>query len=475
MGECCSALQGVGKDAANYIGKESTDAGQSLLDHVNDKMKSKMDEVLNERLLERCDTTFDKTVDKLVDKTLEKTFDRAFNILDEKLEDKSKEEKIKQETRTILSNWGLTKNLIDTMDQNGYLLDQDRWNELKEKPQLLSDMGFTYRFIEIFMDGMKGREKPKTKREEAVEKLKDWGIPQILITAMDSDGWLDERNWSELRRDQLKEMGFGDGHIVLFMNGMNKIKQKKIAATQTLKTWGISQTLIEAMDEEGYLIEDRWDELRNNVAELKRMNFQFKYIQLFLDGIKSRDYDEPHEILQTWGIKDDSIKRLASERKLDESNWKNLTEEELKQMDFDQDEINLFKKKFKQRIDKKAREQRERKGHHEDVDPSEILREWGIPSDLINKLKEEGWLHPQYWDDLLDQEYELEDLGFKHGHISSFKRKFQVWKEKQDSERKERKIQLLRKLEKPQKKQSSILKRNIDVENNTRELIKVKI
>ena len=66
-------------------------------------------------------------------------------------------------------------------------------------------------------------------------------------------------------------------------------------------------------------------------------------------------------------------------------------------------------------------------------------------------------------------------MNFKSGHISTFKRKFQEWKEQQDTQRRERKIQLLRKLNQKKKRELSILKRNIDVENDTNELIKIRI
>eukprot|EP01084_Bolivina_argentea_P142076 249613_1 len=421
MGNLCQGK--AAKSAGNFITKGAGEAGQSLLKRVETKFGDKMDEVINERLAEKCDATFSKAVDILVDKTFAATFDKAFKIMDNALESENSED-----------------------------------NKIEE---------------EI-------KEEEKSKKEITIEKLKQWGIPQTLINEMDSHGWLDERNWDVLTKHQCEKMGFGEGHIVLFMNGMNKIKQKKSIAISTLKNWGISSNLIEKMDEEGYLNEDRWNDLRKDRQVLKkRLGFDYKYIGLFLRGMEMRDDEKTSDILIKWGISETAIEELAKQQKLEEKYWDDMTKSDLKnKMNFSETEINLFMEKKKDRIKSKRNKLRNvtiRKDYSEEMDPSEILREWGIPSDLITKLKEEGWVHPEYWNDLLTQEFELEDLGFKKGHISTFKRKFQAWKEQQDSKRKERKIQLLRKLENHTKEESSVLKRNVDVENDTKELVKVRI
>eukprot|EP01083_Nonionella_stella_P134259 408550_1 len=81
---------------------------------------------------------------------------------------------------------------------------------------------------------------------------------------METEGWLDERSWEILTKDQLQAMGSCDGHIELFMGGINKNKRAKTIASDKLKRWSIPQSLINTMHEDGYL-----DEANGNICETK--------------------------------------------------------------------------------------------------------------------------------------------------------------------------------------------------------------
>eukprot|EP01083_Nonionella_stella_P094451 264987_1 len=203
------------------------------------------------------------------------------------------------------------------------------------------------------------------------------------------------------------------GNLDIQMQEIAHHRQIQLEAERILTEWGLPQFLIDTLHEEGWLDQNNWDVLTK--AELKRLNFGNGHIELFMNGMRKRKQEEM----------DDHLAISTT----------NVIEE----------------------------------------DPIQMLLDWGIPSNLIDKMKEVGWSSPEYWDDLLEHEYELEDIGFKNGHVSTFKRKFQSWKEEQDSKLTERKIQLLRKLEKPAKRQSTCLKRNIDVENATDVEVKVRI
>eukprot|EP01083_Nonionella_stella_P205931 749468_1 len=65
-------------------------------------------------------------------------------------------------------------------------------------------------------------------------------------------------------------MGFCDGHIELFMEGINKNKQKKKAASDQLARWDIPQFLINNMNSEGYLDQGRWTELHEEALQCER-------------------------------------------------------------------------------------------------------------------------------------------------------------------------------------------------------------
>eukprot|EP01083_Nonionella_stella_P011575 32843_1 len=300
MGQCCSSQEPelstrAGIQMGNALlakGEEITnETGTKLLDRVETTFDDTMEKMINKKLLEKVDSTFDKAVDVFIDKTVSKAMEQ-FNSKDEESKYEIKEEEKRSE-------------------------------------------------LDPYKEAKLGAEK----------QLKEWGLPQVLIDKMDEEGWLDEDNWSVLTKGELKRMQFGNGHIELFVNGIQKLEKEKE------------------------------------------------------DGEEKKKVD-PNE-------------------------------------------------------------------------PSQLLSSWGLPSNLIDKMNEVGWVHPQYWDDLLykgaDTEYELEQLGFKTGHISSFKRKFQAWKEDQDSKATERKVELLRKLQKSHQKESSILKRNIDIENKTNEPVMVRI
>eukprot|EP01083_Nonionella_stella_P050450 134191_1 len=308
---CCQSPQEteeLATQAGNQIGyallekgKEKANATSSkLLTRVETTFDDTMDKMINKKLLEKCDSTFDKAVDTFINKTVERAMEK---IVGEDEDYKSEEE---------------------------------------------ADDGARARLLT----------QVKQRKEDAQQTLRVWGLPQLLIETMDAEGWLDADNWHVLTKEELKNLGFGNGHIELFINGMRERKQRQSKQQQP-------------------------DQERDTALSSK------------------------------------------------------------------------YKANGKQDID--------------------MLSEWGIPSNLIDKMEEDGWGFPQYWDDLLEHEYELYDLGFKNGHISTFKRKFKEWKEDQDSQVTDRKVQLLRKLEKSQNQQYSILKRNIDVENSTNNVLQVRI
>eukprot|EP01084_Bolivina_argentea_P318574 552503_1 len=209
-------------------------------------------------------------------------------------------------------------------------------------------------------------------------------------------------------------------------------------------------------------------------TELKRIGFQYKHIESFLRGMhQDEQANQPPElILNGWGVSEEIIEQMREQRILSEGRWDHLDDAKLKDL-FNE---NVFEiKKFKKNIKKRAKSGSQKERIENEKQAEEELRSWGIPPVLVDRMKEVGWVHAEFWDDLLEHEYELKELGFQNGHISTFKRKFQEWKEEQDSKATQRKMKLLRKLEKPAKKQSSLLKRNIDVLNATDEPVKVRI
>jgi len=523
--ELCATAGGMAQDAGGDIGSTLLDKGKSmaggasqkLLERIEETLDDKVERVINEKL--SSDSAFGKTIDSFVDKT----FDAAMQTFG-----------------------GGTDETAPAAQVDEAQL------ELQRKQQERQD-----------------------RLKKAVERLRDIGMPQLLIDRMEQNGWLDERNWELLTKDQLLSMGFALGHIELFMDGVNKIKLAKRIASEKLKRWLIPGNLINAMESRGYLDESKWPELRkealewerrervrskrmdprmreeceqksrlnvyleleakkdrlirenaelarkvrsrsNSVADklkhhqsqhlklkdgadskrldkpvkvlvqyepywepykgikLKEFGFEYKHIESFLAGlVRAEEQGQPPEfVLYKWGIPRNVIERMREERVLSENKWDHLSDDRLKELGFTTGNIEIFKIGLSERskLDQSEVEQVETVTRAE-----EELRSWGIPPVLVDRMKEVGWVHPEFWDDLLEHDYELESLGFLNGHISTFKRKFREYKEKQDSNETQRKMKLLRKLEKPPKKQMSLLKRNIDVCNATDEPIKVRI
>eukprot|EP01083_Nonionella_stella_P068254 181123_1 len=538
MGAACSQYAGCCKSAVDSVEEAGSEIGTSLLKkgktmsgqagsrilgRVESTFDDKVDKIISEKLLERCDTTFDAAIDTFV----EKAFSAAMKTFDPNMQQQP-----------------------STQDTHSH---------------------------EALAAAHKKQERI-ARLEEAREQLRYYGLPQLLIDRMEQEGWLDERNWEILTKDQLLAMGFCDGHIELFMEGINKNKQKKKAASDQLTRWDIPQFLINTMNEEGCLDQDRWTELQEEAlkserkAEDKRkadearirqevekkypkkeekeekypsekkkkhkkwkkqkkeeigreellqkaqidlnkaqedaeaeelnrklklnrevreeigklpylypyagcaldhMGFEYHHIESFLLGMHNQaEANKPPEFtLRECGIPPDLIDKMRQGRVLSTKHWPDFTEQMLIRMGFveKEDRENFDKAVAKVSIRKKQ----------EYIDSTtqaeQEIRSWGIPPVLVDRMKEVGWIHPEYWDDLLEHEYELQELGFQNGHISTFKRKFQQWKENQDSKATQRKMKLLRKLEKPPKKQSGLLKRNIDIFNAMDEPVKVRI
>eukprot|EP01084_Bolivina_argentea_P067496 122907_1 len=501
----------------------SGQAGSRILGRVESTFDDKVDKIISEKLLERCDTTFDAAIDTFV----EKAFSAAMKTFDPNMQQQP-----------------------STQDTHSH---------------------------EALAAAHKKQERI-ARLEEAREQLRYYGLPQLLIDRMEQEGWLDERNWEILTKDQLLAMGFCDGHIELFMEGINKNKQKKKAASDQLTRWDIPQFLINTMNEEGCLDQDRWTELQEEALKYERkaedkrkadearirqevekkypkkeekeekypsekkkkhkkwkkqkkeeigreellqkaqidlnkaqedaeaeelnrklklnrevreeigklpylypyagcaldhMGFEYHHIESFLLGMHNQaEANKPPEFtLRECGIPPDLIDKMRQGRVLSTKHWPDFTEQMLIRMGFveKEDRENFDKAVAKVSIRKKQ----------EYIDSTtqaeQEIRSWGIPPVLVDRMKEVGWIHPEYWDDLLEHEYELEELGFHHGHISTFKRKFQQWKETQDSKATQRKMKLLRKLEKPPRKEAALLKRNIDIFNGMDEPVKVRI
>eukprot|EP01083_Nonionella_stella_P282794 962356_1 len=485
MGAACSQYAGCCKGGVNSIEEAGSEIGTSLLKkgktmsgqagsrilgRVESTFDDKVDKIISEKLLERCDTTFDSAIDSFVGKA----FSAAMKTFD------------------------------PTMEQ----------------PQSTGDS--------LSSEALRKKEEGIARLEEAREQLRYCGLPQLLIETMEQEGWLDQRNWEILSKDQLFAMGFGDGHIELFSEAVNKNKQKKKKASDQLARWDIPQFLINNMNDEGYLDQDKWKQLQEEALQceregkgkrkadvdeleekypsetskkrnrkskqkenhvemielnrkkkeneerdqeesvlfypytgcrLHRIGFAYNHIESFLVGMERQgEANKPPEfILRECGIRKRVIDNMRKYRVLSTKQWADLTVQSFEMMGFNQKEKDCFAKAFAKIS----------KGKKEVVDSANSLeqeiRTWGIPSLLMDRMKEVGWLHPEYWDDLLEHEYELEDLGFQHGHISTFRRKYQQWKEKEDLKGTQRKI--MRKLERPAKKQSALLKRKIDIFN----------
>eukprot|EP01083_Nonionella_stella_P221910 792316_1 len=195
--KCCQVCRSVTGNAVEEAGSEigtslleksksmAGQTGSKILDRVDRTFDDKVDKIINEKLLERCNTTFDKAIDTFVD--------RAFNVAMQKFD-----------------------------------ADAQPSEENKEEEEALQEK----------------KDARIQRLEKARERLRDYGLPQLLLDAMEQEGWLDERNWEILTKDQLQAMGFGDGHIELFMEGINKNKQAKKSASDKLKRWHIPQSII---------------------------------------------------------------------------------------------------------------------------------------------------------------------------------------------------------------------------------------
>eukprot|EP01084_Bolivina_argentea_P271130 461210_1 len=193
--------------------------------------------------------------------------------------------------------------------------------------------------------------------------------------------------------------------------------------------------------------------------------------------LKNPTKTEAAQQLKRWGLPNELIHRMDQEGWLDAKIWNSLTKDELTKLNFGSGHIATFMNGIRQKQQREEKQKKERAKRNKNavIRQSDLLAEWGIPTKLIDKMKEFGWIHPQYFEDLLEKEHELELLGFKNGHISTFRRKFQAWKEDQATKPTERKVQLLRKLETAKNQQSSTLKRNIDVQNKTNEPLLMRI
>eukprot|EP01083_Nonionella_stella_P196446 722822_1 len=284
---------------------------------------------------------------------------------------------------------------------------------------------------------MGGINKNKRAKTIASDKLKRWSIPQSLINTMHEDGYLDEAKWEYLRNEALyaenlerrvKEEArrqkeedkreydekYGDqGHK---WNLGFKSKAREIDIHRSLST--------------NYVQSKANDEYPYFNTTLHRIGFEYVHIESFLDGMeKQEEANRPAEsILREWKIPNPVIEEMRKARVLAQKHWDELTDQQLEEFGLnDKQTFTAGLAKFKRSKSRKTTEYLEAT-----IQAEEEIRAWGIPPVLVDHMKEEGWIHPEYWDDLLEHEYELQELGFKNGHISTFRRKFQEWKETKD-------------------------------------------
>eukprot|EP01083_Nonionella_stella_P196447 722823_1 len=275
---------------------------------------------------------------------------------------------------------------------------------------------------------MGGINKNKRAKTIASDKLKRWSIPQSLINTMHEDGYLDEAKWEYLRNEALyaenlerrvKEEArrqkeedkreydekYGDqGHK---WNLGFKSKAREIDIHRSLST--------------NYVQSKANDEYPYFNTTLHRIGFEYVHIESFLDGMeKQEEANRPAEsILREWKIPEKVIQKMRKKRVLSRRHWDELTDPQLTQLGFDMKHIKTWKAKNMKLSKSQRMEYLEATTQAE-----EEIRAWGIPPVLVDRMKEVGWIHPEYWDDLLEHDYELQDLGFQNGHISTFKRKF---------------------------------------------------
>eukprot|EP01083_Nonionella_stella_P064369 167673_1 len=236
-----NAVESAGSEIGSSLLKKgksmSGQAGSRILDRVESTFDDKVDKIISEKLLEKCDTTFNTAIDSFVDS--------AFS--------------------TAMKQFGPKDQGNDAQDLN-------------EEAKVMKQR----------------KEERIVRAKKARERLRDYGLSQLLIDRMETEGWLDERNWEILTKDQLQAMGFCDGHIELFMGGINKNKRAKTIASDKLKRWSIPQSLINTMHEDGYLDEAKWEYLRNEALYAENLERRVKEEARRQKEEDKREYDEKY-------------------------------------------------------------------------------------------------------------------------------------------------------------------------------------
>eukprot|EP01084_Bolivina_argentea_P278377 475540_1 len=199
------------------------------------------------------------------------------------------------------------------------------------------------------------------------ELLVSWGIPYSLIDKMESQGWTECDYWDSVDEDAFDNMGFNQGHVILFKRKYAEWKKNKNLDEQQesdesnksgddwkvlLKKWGIPKQLADNMTSCGWTNIMYWDKI--TIQEFREMNFNRGHIILFTEEYnKWCQMQKDSEELRSLNIPDNIIKKIVEEKDfISAETWINkITQneekigEKLRKIDhvFDNDKIEEFK------------------------------------------------------------------------------------------------------------------------------------
>eukprot|EP01084_Bolivina_argentea_P082927 150136_1 len=134
------------------------------------------------------------------------------------------------------------------------------------------------------------------------------------------------------------------------------------------------------------------------------------------------EYSDYLSLLKSWQIPYSLVDKLESEGWTEPAFWGNIDDDSMDNMGFNEGHKILFRKHYAKYTENKE----DKLDKHENTDWQNLLRSWGIPTDLINNMKKSGWTNVKIWDEINNDE--LIRLGFGNGHIVLFNKNYNEWK-----------------------------------------------
>eukprot|EP01084_Bolivina_argentea_P080745 146249_1 len=184
----------AGEKAGNALAEKGKEKATEAGKKIMDRVEQKFDDTVDRMITKKLLEKVDDTFDGPINSFIDKTFYGALNTIGGNYNEEMKQKQEEEEGAKELQELGLNKKLIKKMKDNG-IIGISQWNGITKKE--LKELGFKKRDITKFRNKLKYK-KDKTKicrsrkKIKRVKKLKTCGLTDELIDNMDDNGWLSE-------------------------------------------------------------------------------------------------------------------------------------------------------------------------------------------------------------------------------------------------------------------------------------------